>query len=151
MFANGPGDQGWIPGHVIPKTKKMVLDAALLNTHHYEVWIKGKWSNPGKGVAPFPTPPCSSYWKGSLRVTLDYGHQLYLLFYIALLSWGIKPEIWRTQWDLNSLVIVCQSSLPLQQASHPVTSSKNTGFVLNKKKEEKLMSWYETPSENWTL
>ena len=37
-----------------------------------------KKSNPGKGVAPSPTPRCSSYRKGSLRVTLDYGHQLYL-------------------------------------------------------------------------
>ena len=36
-----------------------------------------KWSNPGKGVAPTPTPRCSSYWKGSLLVTLDYGRQLY--------------------------------------------------------------------------
>ena len=35
-----------------------------------------KWRNPGKGVAPFPTPWCSSYRKGSLRVTLDYG-QIY--------------------------------------------------------------------------
>ena len=32
-----------------------------------------KWSNPGKGVAPSPTPCCSSYRKGSLRVTLYYG------------------------------------------------------------------------------
>ena len=30
-------------------------------------------SNPRKGVASFTTPSCSSYWKGSLRVTLDYG------------------------------------------------------------------------------
>ena len=37
-----------------------------------------KWSYPGKGVAPFPTPRCSSYWKGSLLVALDYGRQLYL-------------------------------------------------------------------------
>ena len=36
-----------------------------------------KLSNPGKGVAPSPIPRCSSYWKGSLLVTLDYGHQLY--------------------------------------------------------------------------
>ena len=28
---------------------------------------------PGNGVAPSPTPWCSSYRKGSLRVTLDYG------------------------------------------------------------------------------
>ena len=32
VFANGPGDRGSIPGRVIPKTQKMVLDAALLNT-----------------------------------------------------------------------------------------------------------------------
>ena len=28
---------------------------------------------------PFPTPQCSSYRKGSLQVTLNYGRQLYLL------------------------------------------------------------------------
>ena len=42
MFTNGLGGQGLIPGRVIPKTQKMVLDAALLNTQHYKVWIKGK-------------------------------------------------------------------------------------------------------------
>ena len=42
VFANGPGNRGSIPGQVIPKTQKMVLDAALLNTHHYKVQIKGK-------------------------------------------------------------------------------------------------------------
>ena len=31
-----------IPGRVIPKTQKMVLDATLLNTQHYKVRIKGK-------------------------------------------------------------------------------------------------------------
>ena len=34
VFANGPGDLGSIPGRVIPKTQKMVLDASLLNTQH---------------------------------------------------------------------------------------------------------------------
>ena len=28
-----------------------------------------KWSNPEEGVAPSPTPRCSSYWKRNLRVT----------------------------------------------------------------------------------
>ena len=37
-----------------------------------------KWSHPGKGVVPSPTPRCSSYWKGSLLVTLNYGRQLIL-------------------------------------------------------------------------
>ena len=42
VFANGPGDLGSIPGRVIPKNQKMVLDASLLNTQHYKVRIKGK-------------------------------------------------------------------------------------------------------------
>ena len=60
--------------------KKMVLDASLLNTQHYKVRIKGKVEQSWEGVAPSPTPWCSSYWKGSLRVTLDYGRQLYFIF-----------------------------------------------------------------------
>ncbi len=42
VFANGPGDLGSIPGRVIPKTQKMVLDVPLFNTQHYKVGIKGK-------------------------------------------------------------------------------------------------------------
>ena len=42
VYANGLGDQGSLPGQVIPKTLKMVLDTSLLNTQHYEVHIKGK-------------------------------------------------------------------------------------------------------------
>ena len=36
LLANDPGDNGPIPGWA------MVLDAALLNTQYYKVWIKGK-------------------------------------------------------------------------------------------------------------
>ena len=63
VFANGPEDLSSIPGRVIPKTQKMVLDASLLNTQQYKVGIKGKVEQPRKGVAP-PTPRCSSYRKG---------------------------------------------------------------------------------------
>ena len=42
VFANGPGKRSSIPGRVIPKTQKMVLDAALLNIQHYKMGIKGK-------------------------------------------------------------------------------------------------------------
>ena len=59
-FANGPGGLVSIPGRVIPKTLKMVLDTSLLNTQQYTV-SRVKWSNPGKGVAPSPTPLCSKY------------------------------------------------------------------------------------------
>ena len=57
VFPNSPED----PGLVIPKIQKMLLDATLLNTQHYKVRIKVKWSNPGKGVVPSPTSWCSSY------------------------------------------------------------------------------------------
>ena len=39
----GPvGDLGSIPGRVIPKTFKMVIDTSLLNTQQYNVCIEGK-------------------------------------------------------------------------------------------------------------
>ena len=41
MFANGPRDLGSIPGCVIPKTLKMVLDTSLLNTQQCKVRIEG--------------------------------------------------------------------------------------------------------------
>ena len=42
VFSNGLGNLGSIPGQVIPKTQKMVLDATLLNTQLNKVRIKGK-------------------------------------------------------------------------------------------------------------
>ena len=42
VFANGRGDLVSIPGRVIPKTLKMVLDATLLNTRYYTVRIESK-------------------------------------------------------------------------------------------------------------
>ena len=90
VFANGPGDLGSIPGRVIPKTQKMVLDASLLNTQHYKERIKGKVKQSREGVAPSPTPWCSSYRKGSLRVTLDYGRQL-IMFLVVL---NVFVKIW---------------------------------------------------------
>ena len=46
VFANDPGDMGSIPGRIIPKTLKMVLDTSLLNTQQYKVRIKGKVERP---------------------------------------------------------------------------------------------------------
>ena len=42
IFANGPGDRVSIPGRIIPKTLKMVLDTSLFNIQQYKVHIKGK-------------------------------------------------------------------------------------------------------------
>ena len=46
VFTSGLGDLDSIPGCVIPKTLKMVLDTSLLNSQQYKVRIKGK-VNPG--------------------------------------------------------------------------------------------------------
>ncbi len=40
VFANGLGDLGSMPGRVIPKILKMVLDTSLLSTQQYKVWVK---------------------------------------------------------------------------------------------------------------
>ena len=61
VFADGPGDQGSIPGQVIPKTQKMIIDATLLNTQHNKVSTKGKVEQCREGVAPSPKPWYGSY------------------------------------------------------------------------------------------
>ena len=83
-----------------------------------------KWSNPGKGVAPFPTPRCSSYWKGSLRVALDYGRQLIQerkdnsVYHIICLHsvWKSNNSIWPldsiTIWPLDSITIRMFNVIP---------------------------------------
>ena len=54
VFANGPGDQGSIPGRVIPKTQKMIFDAALFSSQHYKVRIKGKVEHSREWSCAFP-------------------------------------------------------------------------------------------------
>ena len=54
VFANGPGDRGSIPGQVIPKIQKMVLDATLLSTQPNKVTIKGKVDQSWEWSSTFP-------------------------------------------------------------------------------------------------
>ena len=58
--------------------KWYLMRPSLTLKQHFKQGSRVKWSNPGNGVAPSPTPRCSSYWKESFRVTLDYSRQLYL-------------------------------------------------------------------------
>ena len=50
VFANCPGDQCSIPGHVITKTLKMVTPRLTLSNIRYVSRVK--WSNPGKEQRP---------------------------------------------------------------------------------------------------
>ena len=113
VFANGPRDLGSIPGRVIPKTQKMLLDAILLNTQDYKVRVK--WSNPGKGVSPSPTPWCSSYRKGSFRVA----NFLLLYFIIAYTLLVLNRNTWNHTICANYLyqiwIIVCKQIITVKK------------------------------------
>ena len=85
-FANGPGDWNLITGQVISKNQKWYLIPPCLTLSIIRYISRVKWSNPGKGVAPASPPWCSSYWKGSLRVALDYSCQLYFYRYYIILK-----------------------------------------------------------------
>ena len=73
VFANGPGDLGSIPGRVLPKTLKMVLDTSLLNTQQYKVHIKGKVEQ-------------SRERSSALPYALNYSRQLSMLFFVSYLN-----------------------------------------------------------------
>ena len=63
------------------KLKKRYLIYPCLTLSIIRYVSRVKWSNPRKGVRLFATPRRSRYWKGIFRVALDYGHQIYLLFF----------------------------------------------------------------------
>ena len=58
VFTSGLEDPSSIPGRVIPKTQKMVLDAALLNTQHYKVRIKGQVEQSREWSSALPYTSC---------------------------------------------------------------------------------------------
>ena len=138
MFANSPGDLGSVPGCVIPKTLKMVLDTSLLNTQQIRYVSRVKCSNPGKGVAPSPIPLCSSYWKGSLLITLNYGCQLLLTYfviywfqYIIIKSQFPQSPVYRAY---NTLIVSLAEGLNISKLGvslvWPLTASDSGAPVL---------------------
>ena len=68
------GVQSQVDSYQRLKKRYLMLHCLTLGIKRYGSRVK--WSNPGKGVTPSPTPQCCSYWKGSLWVTLDDSHQL---------------------------------------------------------------------------
>ena len=66
------------------RLKKWYLMPPCLTLSIIRYRSRVKWSHPGNGVGPSPTPCCVSYWKGSLQVTLNKGRQLYCYIYIYI-------------------------------------------------------------------
>ena len=108
VYATWPKGRDSIPGRVLPKTQRLVLDSSLLNTQPYTVQIKGKWSNTGKLLAPL-TSPCSSYWNTSLRVAQLVYIYIYIYIYICMYIWQLSigyrsygSQTWPTKWNAVS-------------------------------------------------
>ena len=80
VFAKGLGNQGSVLIESYQRLKKWYLMPLCLTLSIIKYGSRVKWSNPGKWVAPFPASRCSSYWKGSLRVALDYSCQQQIVF-----------------------------------------------------------------------
>ena len=114
----------------------MVLDASLLNTQHYKVRIKGKVEQSREGVAPSPTPWCSSYRKGSLRVTLDYGRQLYNLLIISKYEVNWFQVLVCNYGDLTP--VICLHTFKWIFIYHLLVNSLVISFL----NELQLICWY---------
>ena len=84
VFANGPADLGLIPGRVIPKTLKMVLDTALDNTQQYKVRIKGKVEQSRERSSTPQHLSVVAIEKGTFWSPSTKGRQLYLLIYLSI-------------------------------------------------------------------
>ena len=112
------------------RLKKWYLMPPCLTLSIIRYGSRVKWSNPGKEVAPFPTPWCSSYRRGSLRVTLDYVRQLYLL--IVILEYS--EFYFQTLYELMSLWWLCLDLMPTYVAFNRIQSvyqwSGRPGFNL---------------------
>ena len=131
MFINGHGERSSIPGRVIRKTLKMVLDTSLLNTQPYVSRVK--WSNQGKGVAPSPTPRCSSYWKGRLWVTFDYDHLLFL---------GIPLLYFKQLYGSYIRFLLIMKTDPLVEWIVCSPMSPKTGVQSQVESYQRLEKWY---------
>ena len=101
VFINGPGGRGTFPGRVIPKTLKMVLDTAFLNTKQYKVRIKSKveesWkrSSAPKHLAVVAIEK-EAFWSSSTTVAK------FLRSFHNSISWWFLTGIWVTTSLLKS-------------------------------------------------
>ena len=63
VFVNDPGDRCSIPGRIIPKTQKTVLDAALLSSQLYKVRIESKLEQSCQWCSGLPGIMVLLLWK----------------------------------------------------------------------------------------
>ena len=88
-------------------------------------WSRVKWINPWKGVAPFPTLQCSSYWKGSLQVIPETQKMVLdaSLLNTQRYKVGIKVKVERYKEKSSATLFISVSILSKREpSSHPQLS-----------------------------
>ena len=125
----------------------MVLDASLLNTQHYKVRIKGKVEQSKKEVAPSPTPWCSSYRKGSLRDTHDYGRQLFLCVCGGDSNLGYRKQI-TNSYNLLGLKIVQNNYFNITNFLHLTQHLEKRTFEPFKKENDTPIYMYTSSNQS---
>ena len=91
------------------KKKKYLIPLSIIRNA-----LRVKWSNPGKGVAPSPTPRCSSYWKRSLQVTN------FILIALPRLKNPVSPTIY-SYWREKRWIYV----FPWTQINNSISYDNN--------------------------
>ena len=144
----------WVQSQVVSYQRflKWYLIPPCLKLSNIRYVSRVKWSNPGKGVTPSPTSQCSSSWKGSLSVALDYSHQLY--FFLSLLYYG--PISWHCPGNtkrryINASIFFRLNKNPalhivmVEVDSRKVTILVNTGCLLSIASRNVCKSWEKGP------
>ena len=93
--------------HFFSFTRILIKDCFPLSIIRYGSRVSGTIQ--GKGVVPSPIPRCSSYWKMTLRVTLNYTHQLLWTSQKPTRDpWTLYQDLWKEISILNHLQNVFQ-------------------------------------------
>ena len=114
----------WVQSQVMSYQRllKWYLIPPCLTLSNIRYASRVKWSNPGNGIAPSPTLWCSSYWKGSLLVALNSGHQLYLLYLpkkYSMLLWQSWYKTWKIQlWTLKTHYLKFHALCTINRSKH---------------------------------
>ena len=90
VCAGGAEDQGSIPGWVIPKTQKIVLDNFLLNTQHYKVHIKGKVEHPPLHLGVVAIEKGAIESPSTSVVNFSLSLSLYIYIYMRSTIWFLN-------------------------------------------------------------
>ena len=97
---------------------------------------KIKWSNLRKGVAASPTPQCSSYWKRSLLVALNYGRQLYCTLQMIIFELIHSPA--PISWYNFDILFTLNFKQPISSLSSFLTINFEWDQLIYKREMEKI-------------